>query len=692
MPMTDAEQRFIADPHDALEGRWDDYEDFLNTYYRDAIAELYQRYPREQSSLVIDWRDISRWDPDVADDVRDHPELLARMFELVLDDVDMPINQDISNATVRFTGTPTPLNVSELRGGHAEKLLGVRGQVTKTSGIEPRVTVANFRCLSCGGTFNVHQPKVGVEKLSYCPAGDCGGQRFEITALENCEWVDHQLVRVKEPPEEGDGETCVDVLLTGDAAGTVEAGERADLYGILETDFGEFDSAIPEFYMDGHNVKRHESDYDEIDVGGEREEFEAIAAGERGDPYKLLIDSIAPSIKGGEKLSRIKLAIALQLFGGWRRPLGDGRHARGDSHIALIGDPGTGKSSLLEAAEEISPRSAYVSGKNTSTAGLTAAAVRDDFGDTEWSLEAGVIVKAHRGIACVDEIDKVDPDAISSLHTALEKQRLEVSKAGINASLRCQTALLAAGNPKYGRFDSHESDGEQLNLGDALATRFDLIFTLKDVPSPDRDSAMAEHIMKTRQLSGLLARGDIGDDEADLIAPDIPKQTLRAHIAYARQHCHPIIKDDEVHEHLREYFVDIRGASEGKTVPLTARKLDAILRLAEASARVRLSDEVTIEDIERAKAVVGQSLADVGINEEGNLDSDIANVGQSKPQQERVRQIRNALETAEKPLTPGEVAKRTTLTIPVDRVKDRLDLMKDRGEVIAGDDGTYRLV
>ena len=432
--------------------------------------------------------------------------------------------------------------------------------------------------------------------------------------------------------------------------------------------------------MDGHNVERHESDYDEIDIGGERETFEEIADGEHGDPYELLIGSIAPSIKGGEKMENIKLTIGLQLFGGWRRPLGDGRYDRGDSHIALIGDPGTGKSSLLEAAEEISPRSSYTSGKNTSAAGLTASAVRDDFGDTEWSLEAGVIVKAHKGIACVDEIDKVDPDAVSSLHTAFEKQRLEVTKAGIDASLKCQTALLAAGNPKEGRFIDDLHRGQQINLPPALASRFDLIFTLEDVPDKERDADMAEHIMKTRQLSGLLDRGDITAAEADLIEPAIPKATLRAHIASARQHIKPVIKDDAVHGTLKEYFVSIRASSAGKSVPITARKLDAIQRFAEASARVRLSKEITEADIERAIRVIGQSLGDIGINEDGELDADITNLGQSAPQAERVRQIKDVLRASKRSLSAEEIVNKTNLTAQPSTIEHDLEnICNERG-------------
>lgn len=631
--------------HDVLEGRHDDYESFLRTYYKDDIAELHQRWPNEQKSIVIDWSDIMAWDADVADDVRNHPQLFQDVFESILPDIAVPSGTDIDGADVRFTNTPSVVHVSELRGDHANDLVGVKGQITKTTAIMPRLTVANLRCKTCNGTFDVRQPKDGHNEPRECNLPGCKGKSFEVN-FENSQWEHHQLARVKQPPEESDGEEYIDVHLTNDAVGVVQAGDRADVYGELETDFGDgFETAIPDFYLDGHSVEKHHSDYDDLDIKDQRDRFTDIANGEEGDPYELLVDSIAPTIKGSEKIRDIKLAVGLQLFGGWRRPYGDGRFARGDSHIALIGDPGTGKSSILEAAESISPRSAYTSGKNTSTAGLTAAAVRDDFGDTEWSLEAGVVVKAHKGTACVDEIDKVDPEAISSLHTALEKQKLEVNKAGIDASLKCQTALLAAGNPSEGRFIDQMDTNDQLNLPPALMSRFDLIFTLRDEPDEEKDRKMAQHITQARQVSGLAARDDIDDDGASNIEPAIPYPTLRAHIAYARQNCFPVIKDDAVKEKVEKYFANIRASSDSDSVPITARKLDGILRLAEASARVRLSDEITAKDIQRAIDIVGRSLGDIGFNEDGDLDVDIVEVGESMSQRERKQKVLTLVKT-----------------------------------------------
>lgn len=669
---------------------------FLKIYYEDEIARLNQRYPREQTSLVVDWSDVLAYGPDIADDVRKRPEQIQPYINEALRNVDMPSDVGLANVDVRFTnvGSET-IDIPDLRGDHVETLVGVSGQVSKTTPILPRLTIAAFRCQRCGSINRIPQPNQGVGSPNNRDCSACERKGPYELDWDQSEHVPHQLIRVKTPPEDG-GDEHIDVHLTEDAVGSVEAGQRADVYGIVRTDFGEFESPIPDLYMTGHVVEPHDSDYQGLDIDEHREEIEALADGEEGDPYDLLIDSIAPSISGDQKLRDIKLAIALQLFGGWRRPFGDGRYARGDSHIALIGDPGTGKSSLLDAAEDLNPRSAYTSGKNTTAAGLTAAAVADDFGDSEWSLEAGVIVKAHRGLACVDEIDKVHPDALSSLHSALEKQRVEVNKAGIDASLCAETSLLAAGNPEYGRFDDSIDTAEQLNLGAALASRFDLIFTLTDRPNPDHDEDVAEHILRGRQISGKVARGDLDpeDDDAELIEPAVPKDVLRAWIANAKKRCQPVIEDDDVLDALKDYYIGIRATGadpEAETVPITARKLDAIQRLAEASARIRLSDEVTMVDIERAQRVVGRSLADIGFNEDGVLDSDIQNTGQSAPQRKRVQLILNVLEAANEPIDAADIRKRSTLNCSVERIEHRLHKLQKEGRVVEPDDGQFRL-
>lgn len=338
------------------------------------------------------------------------------------------------------------------------------------------------------------------------------------------------------------------------------------------------------------------------------------------------------------------------MFGGWSR----GQQKRGNSHILLMGDPGCGKSTFLQAVDELAPRSTYASGKGASAPGLTAAAVPDDFGDTEWSLEAGALVLADGGVACIDEIDKVKEDAVSSLHDALESQKVRVNKAGINATLSARTALLAAGNPKEGRFDSYQPWAQQLDMGPTLMSRFDLMFMVSDSPDAETDRKVVKHMMCSRRAAAKKELGeDLTEEERRSVEPAIPRDVLRAYIACAKDEVKPYIRSEntEVQEYLQEEFLKLRLAydndddDEPHSVPVTYRQEEAIERLAEASARVRLDDEVRKEDVDRALSLVKKSMAQVGIDPEtGEYDADIVETGQSTSQRARRKRILAILE------------------------------------------------
>jgi DNA replicative helicase MCM subunit Mcm2 (Cdc46/Mcm family) len=315
----------------------------------------------------------------------------------------------------------------------------------------------------------------------------------------------------------------------------------------------------------------------------------------------------------------------------------------------------------------------------------TAAAVRDDFGDgQQWSLEAGALVLADKGIAAVDELDKMDSSDRSAMHEGLEQQKISVSKAGINATLKARCSLLGAANPKYGRFDQYEPIGEQIDLEPALISRFDLIFTVTDSPDPEHDSRLAKHIIKTNYAGELntqreeLASSEFTSEQVaevtEEVAPEIDSELLRKYIAHAKRSCFPTMTD-EAKEVIEEFYVDLRskGADEDAPVPVTARKLEAMVRLSEASARVRLSDTVEREDADRATDIVESCLKDIGVDPEtGQFDADVVETGTSKSQRDRIKNIKALIADIEEEYQEGA---------PVDEVLDRAgEVGMDRGK------------
>ena len=276
-------------------------------------------------------------------------------------------------------------------------------------------------------------------------------------------------------------------------------------------------------------------------------------------------------------------------MGGVRKIRDDGIITRGDMHILLIGDPGAGKSQMLKRISKIAPKSRYVTGKGASGAGLTASVIKDEFMGG-WGLEAGALVLANKGFCLIDELDKMHDDDRNAMHEALEQQTISISKANIQATLMSQTAVLAAANPKSGRFDPYKSIAEQIELPMTLINRFDLIFPIKDLPDEEKDTKMARFILNIHQTQSA-------------ITSPIDTNLLRKYIAYARKNFAPVLTNEAIEE-IEKYYVKIRnsgtGEGEYKRIPITARQLEGLIRISESIAKIRLSREVTKKDTKRA--------------------------------------------------------------------------------------------
>jgi replicative DNA helicase Mcm len=242
-------------------------------------------------------------------------------------------------------------------------------------------------------------------------------------------------------------------------------------------------------------------------------------------------------------------------------------------------------------------------------------------------LEAGTLVLADGSLACVDEFDKMDQRDRDAMHQALEQQEVSVAKAGINATLKARCSLLAVANPKMGRFDEVSPLHGQINLPPALFSRFDLIFPIIDKPKKEFDGKLAEHILRIRQ----------NPNTHQDAKPYFSIEFLRKYIAYAKQNSEPVLTDDAL-DIIKEFYVNLRVKSGSGEVPVSARQLETLVRLAEASSRIRLDKEITVEDAERAIGIFGEYARRVGTDREtGRIDLDIISTGYSHSQHERMR-------------------------------------------------------
>ena len=311
--------------------------------------------------------------------------------------------------------------------------------------------------------------------------------------------------------------------------------------------------------------------------------------------YQRLIDSFAPHIQGH---ALIKEAILLLITGSTQRVLQDGTKIRGDINIFLVGDPGTAKSEMLKFCARIAPRGLYTSGRGSTAAGLTAAVIRDKTGIM--MLEAGAVVLGDQGLVCIDEFDKMKPEDRSALHEVMEQQTASIAKGGIVATLNARTSILAAANPMYGKYDPFKNITENVNLPIPLLTRFDLIFVVRDIPSREKDTKIAKHIINLHSPTGAVTRS--------LIDADI----LTKYLAYSKR-LKPVLTK-EAEEKILEYYMKMRNVDSEDMITVTPRQLEGLIRLATARARLLMKNQVEAEDAERAIFLIQSMLQDAGVD------------------------------------------------------------------------------
>ena len=685
------------------------WEEFLRSRYWDDLLELADSYPDERS-LKIRFSDIDKFDPDFAEELMENPEQSLEAARAAMLELDLPMDVHMDRAHVRIEELPRHFKTRELRSDHIGKLLAIDGLVRTATEVRPKIVSAAFQCQRCGFTFFKEQTGNKFEDQNLkCMNQACDrGGPFKLM-LAQSKFVDAQKIRVQESPEElrgGQQPQTLDVELEDDLAGKIFPGDRVIVNGILKSyqrsNPQQGKSTYFDLFHKGISVEMKDQEFEEIEISQDDEEM-IMAMSRDPEIYENIRKSIAPSIYGYED---VKEALGLQLVSGFEKNLPDGARIRGDIHILLVGDPGIAKSQLLRYMIKISPRGIYTSGKSSTSAGLTATAVKDELGDGRWTIEAGALVLADKGIAAIDEMDKMNNEDKSALHEAMEQQTISVAKAGVMATLKSRCSLLAAANPKLGRFDKYEPIAPQINLTPALMSRFDLIFVLTDDPDTKRDSAIAQHILKSNYAGELVTQKawnpDISQDDIDnaltVIMPAIEPELLRKYVAYARKNIFPTLTD-EAKEYFLKYYVGLRtqGQDSNKPVPVTARQLEALIRLGEASARLRLSDKVTLADAQRVVKILEACLRKVGVDPEtGFLDADIIASGTTKSTRDRTKSvidiIRDVSKESQGPASRDAVLDRAEeLGIERAKAEEIIDRMRRDGDVFEPRPGMLKL-
>ena len=619
----------------------------------------------ENAVLPITFHELQAFDPEFAEDVLIDPRNIIDNGRDTLTEICRERGEDI-DCLLRVGELPkdSRRDLRDVGSRDIGKLRSAEVIVTKISEIKPRIHRAVFQCEACGHTVEkIQDNERELKEPLRCPeetgcgeiAGRSGGTRF-ILVMNVSRMVNNQWIEVQEVPENvpsGAQPSRAHVLVEGELVNKHLPGQRViiNMIPVVHSEVKR-NKKTPMFDIIYHLVSsEHESTpFTEIKISDEDREA-IIDVGSRPDLLQLMQRSIAPSIYATGVVHYVKRSLALQLFGGVSRINKDATRSRGDVHILLMGDPGVAKSQLLNYMSKLSPRGMFATGGGVSGAGLTAAAVRDDFGGGgRFALEAGILPLSDRGMAAIDEFDKISEEDRRTMHPAMEQQRLDVSKGGVKATLNTRCAVLAAANPIRGRFTkrgANESVMHSFNetgLPPALASRFDIIWMLRDEVRVDDDERIGRHILEIRTQG--ISESKIDEAmELDLREADegliydkgvdgsehLTVEFLRKFIAYAKRNIHPDLNTDakalilDYYTKERQSFGrDEQQYAETEVIPITPRALEGLIRLTEAHARMHLREIATADDAKMAMAIFRHWREEAGIEDESELMSGVA--------------------------------------------------------------------
>ncbi|KAK4535058.1 hypothetical protein CDCA_CDCA03G1083 [Cyanidium caldarium] len=605
------------------------------------VERMRQMCARNGQSLIVSYQDMMRFDPLLAVWVTDAPTEMLRIFDdtaLLVTLALYPAYKSIQREVhVRIADLPIRDALRDIRQVHLNCLIKVSGVVTKRGSVLPQLRVVKLNCQRCGALLepnvtNAAHPEHSVRHCSQC---DSRGP-FTINSAQTM-YGNYQKMVVQEPPgtvPPGRLPRYKEVVCTADLVDVARPGDLVEVTGIYRHNFDaslNLRNGFPIFSTGilANYVRKLEDAQADVELTEDDEQaIRRLAAepriGER------LVASIAPSIYGH---TNIKRALALALFGGEAKEIGEKHRTRGDINVLLLGDPGMAKSQFLKYVEKTAHRAVYTTGKGASAVGLTAAVQRDPV-TREWTLEGGALVLADRGTCLIDEFDKMNDQDRTSIHEAMEQQSISISKAGIVTTLQARCSVIAAANPLRGRYDPSVSFMENVDLTEPILSRFDVLCVIRDVVDVAADEALAAFVVRSHIASH--PHGTEGEQEEEeqemgaeaasdpvpttaqssgdaVLAPDggpvrpIPQPLLRKYLLYARRHVHPRLTHLDEHK-LAQLYIDLRRESLAcGGMPIALRHLESIVRLAEAHARMHLHDTVRDADVNAAIAVMLES-------------------------------------------------------------------------------------
>ncbi|XP_063172080.1 DNA helicase MCM8 isoform X2 [Candoia aspera] len=669
----------------------------FETFFKSRI-EFYDKDEIERKgSILVDYKELIcdkelvESLPDVAVELRETPQKTLDCMGLAIHQV---LIKDLEKHAAKLQeqeGLPTdeepiinvphiharvynydPLTqIKNIRANCYGKYVALRGTVVRVSNIKPICTKMAFICSACGNTQSFPLPDGKYTLPTKCPLPECHGRSFIADrSSPYTVTVDWQSIKIQELMSDDQREAgriprTIECELVHDLVDSCTPGDVITVAGIVKVSNTEEANSISN--TKGQKIKNYEHglnhqgcmEFSLKDLYAVQE----IQAEE--NLFKLIVNSLCPTIYGHEM---VKAGLVLALFGGCQKYVDDKNRIpiRGDPHLLMVGDPGLGKSQMLQAVCNIAPRGVYVCGNATTTSGLTVTLSRDS-SSGDFALEAGALVLGDQGICGIDEFDKMGSQH-QALLEAMEQQSISLAKAGIVCSLPARTSIIAAANPAGGHYNKAKTVSENLKMGSALLSRFDLVFILLDVPNEDHDHLLSEHVMamrggkRTGCSSAIVTRENFQNSNISVLevlsekplverlklipgenCDPIPHQLLKKYVGYARQYVHPRLSP-EAAQILQKFYLELRQQSQrADSTPITTRQLESLIRLTEARSRLELREKATTEDAEDVVEIMKYSMLGTYSDEFGKLDFERSQHGSGMSNRSQAKRFVSAL-------------------------------------------------
>ncbi|XP_057276607.1 DNA replication licensing factor MCM5 [Pezoporus wallicus] len=600
--------------------------------YRD---ELKRHYNLSQYWVEVEMEDLASFDEDLADYLYKQPAEHLQLFEEaakeVADEVTRPRpsgEEALHDIQVMLKSDANAASIRSLKSDQMSRLVKIPGIVIAATPVRAKATRIAIQCRSCRNTITNIAVRPGLEGYALprkCNTEQAGRPKCPLDPYfimpDKCKCVDFQVLKLQESPDavpHGEMPRHLQLYCDRYLCDKVVPGNRVTIMGIYSIKKSALSKnkgrdnvgvGIRSAYIrvvgiqvdtegSGHSIAGSVTPQEE-------EELRHLAA--MPNIYETIAKSIAPSIYGS---TDIKKAIACLLFGGSRKRLPDGLTRRGDINLLMLGDPGTAKSQLLKFVEKCSPIGVYTSGKGSSAAGLTASVIRDP-SSRNFFMEGGAMVLADGGVVCIDEFDKMREDDRVAIHEAMEQQTISIAKAGITTTLNSRCSVLAAANSVFGRWDETKGE-ENIDFMPTILSRFDMIFIVKDVYDEERDMTLAKHVMSLH-VSAFT--------QTQAVEGEIDLNKLKKLISFCRMKCGPRLSAAAAEKLKYRYILMRNGTRQHEqesdrrsSIPITVRQLEAIVRIAESLAKMKLQPFATETDVEEALRLFQVSTLDAAMS------------------------------------------------------------------------------